>query len=140
MKHAPAKKRRRGGKVKLRVQKHRVVRIANAVVMKEVKELYNKNLTPAENLANFGLMSDSNDIKTLKEAPIDKKKAAFVGYAELPSVPKKKIISEWDREYINGCVQKHGENVAAMIKDISVNYNQLTEAKFMKLYAMFLEE
>lgn len=143
MKHAAAKKRRRGTKVRLTPRKHRSVRVANAITNVSVKEVYNKRLTPAENLVKFGLEPDANKFisEAAAEAQLDKKHAGFVGFAELPVAPKKKTLSADDREYIQTLVTKYGDNFTAMVRDISTNYNQLTEARLRKLHtALLLEE
>jgi hypothetical protein len=139
MKHAAAKKRRRGSKVVLKRPKKHEVRVVNAIQMDYIKQAYDKKLTPAKNLQNFGLMADANEINKAAP-PIDKKKAAFVGYAEIPEPKKPKSLSEWDRDYMAALVKKHGDNFKAMFKDIETNYNQLTEAKLEKMHQLYINE
>jgi hypothetical protein len=139
MKHAAAKKRRRGTTVTLKRPKKHQVRVIKGIANDEIKKIYDKSLTPAKNLANFGLMADANDINKAAP-PIDKKKAAFVGYAEIPEVKKPKTLSEWDVEYMKALVTKHKDNIKAMFRDIATNYNQLTEAKLQKMYDLYMKD
>jgi hypothetical protein len=142
VRHATQKKRRRGTSTKLKPQKHRSVRIANSVTHASVKEIYDKKLSPTENLQKFGLEADANKFKRkdVRGEGGVKKCAAFVGYAELPQPKKEWLLSEQDADYAKLCIKRYGANYKKMAKDIEVNFNQLTEHKLEKLCTKYLEE
>jgi hypothetical protein len=136
VRHAVAKKRRRGGKITIKPRKHRQLRVTKAITDKSIKLAYDKSKSPSENLENFGLLADANNFK--KQPPAggtEKKCAAFVGYAEVASLyPKeKKKVSRDERDYALACMAKYGNDYSLMQQDIDVNYNQLTAHKLSKL-------
>lgn len=128
--------------------KNRVVKIANSVANAEVKKLYDKNKTPAENLSAFGLASEVNNLKGSADSAIPlKKHAAFVGYGKImegnnfeDTNPRRKKISEFDMEYAALNIKKHGENYRAMEMDIKVNSRQLTAKQLEKMCGLYEDE
>lgn len=145
VRHGTAKKRRSGVKVTRKQQKHRTVRIANSVVNQDIKAKYDKNKSPKDNLANFGLVFDANNIHNESSNKGNKESAAFLGYARImegttfvDKNPKRKIISEVDAAYAQLNIKKHGENYKAMEMDITTNSRQYTESKMETLCAKYL--
>lgn len=124
------------------------MKIANSVINAEVKKLYDKNKTPSENLASFGLVADVNNLRGKEDSAIPPKKyAAFIGFGQLVESdnfsdrnPKRKKISEFDMEYAGRNIEKHGDNYKAMERDIKTNSRQLTEKQMEKLCRLYLEE
>jgi hypothetical protein len=108
-----------------------------------MKQHWDKNLTPAENLTALGLDPDPNSaIKQIKKKP----QSAFVGHFTLPERdpndndksfadknPKRRKMSEADQMYALACIVKHGVDYKAMERDIKTNYNQLSENQIKKM-------
>jgi hypothetical protein len=148
VRHATQKKRRSGGKVTRRAPKHRAVKIANSVANVEIKKIYNKDKTPSQNLASFGLAADVNNLKGSEDSAIPlKKHAAFIGYGQVMESdnfadknPKRKKISEFDMNYAAANIKKHKDNYKAMERDIKLNTRQLTEKQMEKMCKLYLEE
>lgn len=146
VRHATAKKRRRNVKVTRKPKKNEVVRIQNAVTNPIVKEVYDKNLTPKDNLAQMGLDANPNVKKTTSSLG-GKSHAAFVGFATLADTdmkaidanPKQKKISPLDSKYALACINAHGSDYAKMFRDIKVNYRQLTQNQLEKLCKKYIE-
>ena len=142
VRHGTAKKRRSGHKIKSKsLPKNKHVKIVNAIVNKEVRRLYDKKKTPAENLLSFGLVADVNNIKG-SNGTEDSKYAAFIGYAEEMPVDKtvftdankrSKILSDYEKSYIKRNIDVHGNDFEAMWRDIKTNDMQYTAKKMETL-------
>ena len=147
VKHGTAKKRRRNQKVSRKGPKHRDLRIA-AGVPPEIRNAYDKNKSPEENLASFGLDADVNHFKK-KSVPggVANKSAAFLGFAVVPQSddlktlpdpnPKRRKMSEIDQQYVVNCIQAHADNYKAMERDIKLNVQQYTEGKMKKMCELY---
>lgn len=147
VRHGTNKKRRRGIKVTRKAPKHRVVKIANSVVNPHVKNIYDKNITPEENLKKFGLQSNINSINNKSSNDNNSSYAGFVGYGEVmdgtcyvEKNPKRKKISDFDKNYIVTLINKHNDNYSAMEKDIVINNRQLTANQLKRLYQRYHED
>ena len=148
VRHGTQKKRRAGFKVTRKPPKHRTERVANSVTNVAVKKIYDKNKTPSENLAAFGLASDVNNLKGSADSAIPlTKHAAFVGFGQVmegeacpDKNPKRKRISEVDSDYAAANIAKHGDDYKAMERDIKVNVRQSTARQMEKLCVLYLEE
>ena len=145
VRHAVAKKRRRGVKVTRKPPKHRVVKVANSVVNPNVKSLYDKSKTPSQNLQAFGLNPDANAVQT--DTPLDGNYAGFVGYGNAvdgvcysEANPKRRKISDFDMRYAAKNISKHGEDYKSMELDIKTNDRQLTAKQMEKLCRVYKEE
>lgn len=150
VRHGTAKKRRRNSKVSRRGPKHRALKVANAVPQR-IRDEWDKGISPAENMARFGLEADPN--QTLSQMTgIGRKhvkpkgettSAAFVGMMVVPPDDfkeknvKLKTLAEVDQLMAAALIKAHGSDYAKMAKDTKVNYNQLTEIKCRNLCRKF---
>jgi hypothetical protein len=159
VKHGTQKKRRRGQKTVAPKKKHIKLRIANKVTNLAIKEVWDKNLSPADNISNFGLNANPNQTlagaagglgRKMKPKPANADSAAFVGLAKVPTDddlaqntmsdpnPKRRVMSEMDQEYAVTCIKKHGEDYEAMARDIKkCNVQQFTEHKLKKMCKLY---
>jgi len=147
--HATSKKRKRGGKIKLKAPINRNLKVYKSITNVNVKKLYNQSKNPAENLKALGLDANPNHYKHRSGAGDPYKAdhtAAFVGMALIPTGsgvvepnPKRKIISEFDIEYVQRLIEKYSDNYKAMERDIELNYFQHTEQKMKKLCMKYLK-
>ena len=80
VKHGTAKKRRSGLKVTRKPPQNRHLRIIKSVVNKDIKNSYDKSKSPKENLSEFGLVADANNLNNTTNPNKKKKNAAFIGY------------------------------------------------------------
>jgi hypothetical protein len=135
-------RRRRGtSKVVRKPQKHRNLRISNAVKELSIKDVYDPSLTPSENLKTLGLDANPNALNEIRPPGMLKNSAAFLGFASLSSTtmqavdhnPNSRLISEWDAKYAQELVQKHGRDFKAMERDIKLNDRQLSANQARKL-------
>lgn len=150
VKHGTQKKRRSGRKTTRKsLPKHRDVKVANSIQNLHIKKIYNKNITPSENLQSFGLLSDVNNLKGKSDSILPlSANAAFLGFGKvlnsnddneiinhmsIDTNPKRKVISEFDQNYAKVNIDKHGDNYKAMEKDIIVNNRQYTANQMEKL-------
>jgi len=115
VRHGTAKKRRRGIRVTRKSQKKSIVKIVNAVQDKYMREIWDRNKTPAENIASLGLDPNPNgsyhrNVLKLSDAnknATDKNSLAFGGFVDLSKVKpneinsnnKRRIMSEEDQRY-----------------------------------------
>lgn len=155
VKHGTAKKRRRGLKTKRKPRKHAQLRVANKVP-EAIKDEWDKNKSPADNLASFGLLSDpnsslsnTNGVGRKHVKPTDGTQhhsAAFLGMCIVPREgrdhgkehnPKLKTLAETDQKYASALIAKYGDNYSKMFKDTKLNFMQLTEQKLTKLCEKF---
>jgi len=149
VRHGTQKKRRSGVKVTRKLKKPASFKVAQKVVNPLFKLNYDKKKSPKENLQLMGLESDANNIVCSKPAPlINKNYKAFEGFADLlsdtidsiPKVVKVKILDEFQLQNAKQCLDKYKLNFSKMAKDISVNYNQLTELKLKKLCMDYIRQ
>ena len=139
VRHGKQRKLRSGRKVSGsggKAQKHRTLRVLNALKDNKVKEHWDKTKSPANNLNSYGLIADPNTGKHKKP------ESALVGYAQLkPALedlnPKRRLMSEVDQRYANNCMKKYGEDFKAMERDIITNDRQLSSAQMKKVTSMF---
>ena len=138
--HGTQKKRRSGTKQSRKTfKKHREVRIYNAINNTQMKEQYDKNKSPAANMAIFGLVSDSNRIAGQMDPT--KKQPAFCGYASVVDNGetfadrnvKRRKMTEVDMEYALKNITKHGTDYDKMMMDILCNERQFTAQKLKTL-------
>jgi len=146
VRHGTAKKRRRNVKATRKPKKNEVVRVQNAITNSVVKDIYDKNLTPKDNLTNMGLDPNPN-VRKEPSSVGGKAHAAFVGYATLADSnmniidanPKQKKISPIDSKYALSCMNVYGNDYKKMFRDIKVNYRQLTQNQLEKLCEKYIE-
>lgn len=132
------------------------LRIRNGITHEDVRKLYNKSSSPSDNLTRLGLEVDCNKAvrrrnSTIKDL-VDSKPiecAAFIGLAsdaQLETMkgancqennPKRRKMSDFDKEYINNCINKYKDDYKAMERDIQLNYFQHSESKLRKMHALF---
>ncbi len=143
--HGTAKKRRSGSsKTKHKPQKRVQVRILRKLTNPEMKEKYDKKLTPVQLMESMGLVSDSNG--DLKGKAKELKGSAFLGFAHIldegdnfhDQNPKRKAISEFDCEYASKNIDKHGANYTKMAMDIITNDRQFSAKKMETLCTKYL--
>jgi thiaminase len=127
-----------GKKVSRKLIKPIKLRIANKVSHPFVKSLYDKTLTPAENLKNIGFQSDANNLEELHPNHPNLKYNAFIGFAETSKKKKKVHLDDIQIQYAKACISKYSLDYDAMSKDMIVNYNQMTAAKLKKLCSSYL--
>ncbi len=132
-------------KITRKQQKHRTVRIANSVVNQDIKAKYDKNKSPKDNLQSFGLVFDANNLTNESTNKGKKESAAFLGFAKIvdgstfvEKNPKRKQMSEVDSDYAALNIKKHGDDYAAMQKDIITNNRQFTAKKMQTLCEKYL--
>ncbi|KAJ1397250.1 hypothetical protein B484DRAFT_458733 [Ochromonadaceae sp. CCMP2298] len=148
VRHGTQKKRRSGRKVTRVGPKHRVMKIANSVVNADIQKMYDKNKTPSENLTDFGLVSDVNNLKGRADSTLPlSKHAAFVGFGtvidgetKLDTNPRRKPISEFDCTYAAANIKKHGDDYKAMERDIKLNSRQNTAKQMERLCRKYVAE
>ena len=151
VKHGTNRKRLSGRKVTRKAPKHPKLKVVNSLVSKDIKAKYDSTLSPMQNLANMGLDPDPNNGR--KKAQLDgsgdvhvaKEKAAFVGFAVIPQSSnfsdtnvKRRLMSEIDQTYAKTLIVKYKDNYKKMEKEITTNYNQLTETKCRAMCEKFL--
>lgn len=105
--------------------------------------MYDKKKTPTENLALCGLISNVNSQKYTPADPnLSAECPGFVGYAEKlephqklyqDKNSKRKILTEFEIQYIEKNINAHGDDFEAMFKDIKVNDMQYTAQKLERL-------
>ncbi len=146
VRHGTAKKRRRGIKFSRKsLPKNKQIKIRNAIVHEGVRQLYDSKMTPAENLASFGLTADVNKMsRSSKEINPDCKIScpAFMGFAETleegkdvyyDKNSKRKVLTDFQMQYVKKNIDAHGKNYEAMFRDIKVNDKQYTAQKLETL-------
>ena len=153
--------RRKGtSKVTRKARKNVQLRVANKLTNQAIKKEWDKKLSPADNLANFGLNADVNHSLgeyTMQSGRKKERKdpnavsAAFVGMAAIPSDkdlsvnslsehnPKRRPMSEVDQQYAVDNILKHGDDYSKMAKDTKTNVYQHTAAKMKKMCEKYLE-
>lgn len=156
VRHGTAKKRRRNSKVSRSGPKNAKLKVANAVPQR-IRDEWDKTISPALNMAKFGLEADPNQTlnnmsgigrKHVKPKGADNASAAFIGMMVVPPDDfkeknvKLKTLAEVDQQMAAALIKAHGSDYAKMAKDTKVNYNQLTETKCRNLCRKFedLEE
>ena len=143
--HGTAKKRR-SGKSKIR-QKQPLplqIKIAHGLSNPELKAKYDKKLTPVQLMAAAGLVTDSNsDLKGKAKAM---KGSAFLGFANILEAgdgfkdqnPNSKPMSDYDANFAQKNIDKHGSNYKKMERDIVTNDRQWSETKMETLCRKYL--
>lgn len=150
VRHSTVKSRRRAHKVTRKPRMNHKLRVVKNLQNSAVKELYDNEITPSDNLISLGLSADPNGLSQprhyRKAEPEEIKKEdkypGFVGYVDsLPDKPSKpkNVLTEVEISYAKANIKKHGENYKAMERDIKTNYNQYTEAQMKKLIKRYNE-
>lgn len=154
-----SKKKREAIKVTRKQPKKIEERIKNKLVCGPLKSLYDPTKSPAANLLNMGLVSNTNgslrsrkNVLRVPGATEPEVASAFVGFVK--NIPdsdvinpaigkvdvnvKRRPMSEVDQEYVVNLIRKHGDNYKAMERDIKLNNQQYTEAKCSTLCKKYL--
>lgn len=133
VRHATAKKRRGGGKVSVKPQKHVNLRVQERL-SNEIRKVYDKKLSVKDNLARMGLVADPNNME--KSVAAANHESAFLGYITnnlTESSKKKAKLSDLDMNYVKSNIEKHGDDYKAMERDIKTNFMQHTARQLEKL-------
>lgn len=153
VKHGKMKKRRanRYGKVKLKNKNWNRWNPKPQFNDATVKANWDSTRTPAQNLANLGLVTKVNhDIgegSLGKTASPNNKPNVNSTVVHLFDVPESDShvshrqrfpLSEEDENYIAKCMEKYGDNYTKMFRDTKVNDLQHTEEKLRKLGARYV--
>ena len=111
------------------------------ICREEMRDVWDNRKTPKENMANIGALADPNDIQSNREGtnsgekkPIEYMKVAdIVDLAQVISASRpneskrgKHRMTEDEIAYIKPLVDKYGENIKKMVRDLKLNYKQLT--------------
>ena len=146
VKHGKDKKRRAGryGRVKLKNKNYQRWNPKPKFGDKRVKELWDVNKTPKQNLQQMGFCSDGNaaghSLLEGKSPETEKKNAAIIELFHVPESDsvKRPAMTDEDQEYVAQCMRKHGDNYTRMFRDIKTNDLQWTEQKLQKMCSRFL--
>jgi hypothetical protein len=143
--HGTAKKRRRGGaKIRQKAPAPLQVKIQHRLTNPELKAKYDKKLTPVQLMESMGLVSNSNG--DLKGKAKEMKGSAFLGFANIlesgdgfkDQNPKSNAISDFDCQFAQANIDKHGANYKKMEMDIKTNDRQWTAKKMETLCTKYL--
>ncbi|GAX22104.1 hypothetical protein FisN_6Hh352 [Fistulifera solaris] len=140
VKHGHTKKRRAGRYGRTKLKNRSWVRWdPNPKVAKELKEKWNASLSPAANLQALGLVAKPNQQGQTKPVGAPDIIELFdIPDSDASSFRQKHPLDKDEEEYIQKCMAKHGDDYAAMFRDIRVNTLQHTEQKLRKLGARYL--
>ena len=149
---ATQKKRRRGTKVTRKLPKHKALKVKNAITHSLIKKEWDNTVSVKDNFKTLGLVNDANDMKSSdvvsSEANQNKKPSAFQGFATVSSTkstgfddinPRRKIMTEFDQQFILRCINKHGNDYKKMARDIRINDRQLSEHQLEKMCIKYSE-
>eukprot|EP01038_Epipyxis_sp_PR26KG_P015759 gene15759-21340_t len=150
VKHATAKKRRSGNKVKINPKRSLRVKIENRIINHEVRAKYDTNKSPYDNLTALGLVADVNVLPQMKMKLSEESKPSgvcLIEYADKMTLEalrsnemksNRKVLTEAEERYAKLNIDKHGDNYEKMFKDLSTNYNQFTLNKLTKLCKSYI--
>lgn len=128
---------------------HPKLRILKNVKNPLIKDLYDGNKLPVDNLIALGLETNANGLGQPRYTrhPEDKEPEnaypGFVGYVESlpPSSNKpKNVLTELEMLYAESNMKNHGDNYKAMERDMKTNPNQYTEAQMRKLIERYQKQ
>ena len=128
-----------------KLPKHNALKVKNAITSKIIKEEWDNSVSVKDNFVNLGIVNDANDISGSVSSR-KSEKTAFDGFAPVSSTmrnsfddtnPRRKVMSEYDQQYVVRCIEKYGDNYVKMARDIKVNDRQLSEHQLEKMCAKY---
>ncbi|CAM9418825.1 unnamed protein product [Phaeothamnion confervicola] len=143
-----AKKRRRGvAKVKAPQKNHRKF-IKPNISDERIRELWDNKKSQRENGKSMGILLESKNAfpaqASLGDEEVDSSAHPVFGVPnsdrlrDVDRNPRRRPMSEADQQYAAAQLAKHGEDHAAMARDIKTNYMQLPRDRLARLCALFL--
>lgn len=148
VRHSSVRSRRRAHKVTRKPRMHARLRVLKNLNNPLVKQFYDNDKLPVDNMKALGLETNANGIGQPRYTRHPDEKEAkdefpgFLGYVEsLPpsSAKPKNIIADIEMDYLEAIVNKHGDNYKAMERDMKLNYKQYTENQLKRLVKRFNE-
>jgi Ribosome biogenesis protein Nop16 len=111
-----------------------------------VKDHWDVNKTPNQNMASMGLLASPNQLLLTNSDNKTTESSVKSGVVELFDVPESDAPSRKSRfpltddeeKYMAMCMAKWGDDYTAMFRDIKVNTLQHTEEKLRKMGSRFL--
>jgi hypothetical protein len=145
---ATQKKRRRGMKVTRKLPKHKALKVKNAITHSIIKSEWDNSVSVKDNFKTLGLVTDANDIPGSASSKQPSKPTAFEGFSSVSSTkstgfddvnPRRKVMTEFDQQFILRCINKHGNNYTRMARDIKINDRQLSGHQLEKMCIKYYE-
>mgnify|MGYP003385034401 FL=1 len=139
---ATQRKRRRGLKVTRKAPKNKGLKVKNAITSKIIKKEWDNTVSLKDNYQSMGLVTDANDIAASATSRVPDEPTAFEGFASVKATkncgfddtnPRRKIMSEFDQQFILRCIHKYDNNFTKMARDIRINDRQLSEHQLEKM-------
>lgn len=146
--HSTVKSRRRPHKVTRKPRMHPRLRVLKNLNNSLVKQFYDNEKLPVDNLIALGLETNANGIGQPRYTRHPEEKEpedafpGFLGYVEtLPpsSAKPRNVLPEMEMEYIEALIAKHGDNCKAMERDMKLNTKQYTELQLKRLVKRYQE-
>lgn len=144
---ATQKKRRRGVKVTRKAPKHKGLKVKNAISHSIIKKEWDNSVSLKNNYQSMGLVTDANNIAASATTK-GQKPTAFEGFASVTSTkscgfddinPRRKVMTEFDQQFILRCIHKYDNNYLKMARDIKINDRQLSEHQLEKMCTKYYE-
>ncbi|KAK8792518.1 hypothetical protein WA538_000393 [Blastocystis sp. DL] len=99
-----------------------------------VQKVWDNKKTLRQNYEKLGLVSDTNKMEEAK-AP----EHPLIEFVSTEDVKKDEIImSVYDQNYMKKLIEKHGDDLEAMFRDIKVNVDQLSVGQLRKKYDKYM--
>lgn len=145
---ATQKKRRRGLKVTRKAPKNKGLKVKNAITSKIIKKEWDNTVSLKDNYQSMGLVTDANNISASATSRKPEKPTAYEGFASVTSTkscgfddtnPRRKIMTEFDQQFILRCIHKYDKNYTKMARDIRINDRQLSEYQLEKMCSKYYE-
>jgi hypothetical protein len=145
---ATQKKRRRGLKVTRKAPKNKALKVKNAITHRIIKNEWDNTVSVKDNFKSLGLVTDANNIAASATAKGAKKPTAFEGFASVSTTnncgfddinPRRKVMTEFDQQFMLRCINKHGNDYIKMARDIKINDRQLSEHQLEKMCTKYYE-
>lgn len=100
--------------------------------------MWDNNKTLRQNYERLGLIADTNKMEEAPKTaePLIRRNAPpclLLEFVEMEEIKREdNIMSVYDQNYIKKLIEKHGDDVEAMFRDIKLNTNQLTVGQLKK--------